>query len=242
MPRRAAEAAHAVAKPKVAAKKSRTTAANDLEAVKLAERRKQSHAAAVWAHANEKGSKAACKSGQFGDVTYNMVEPLLRELKANGKISAERDHHHQILTNEERRKLAEWILSCADGQDPKDRTQISAKVRGEGEGDGGGEIAEAGEEGSGSAGRRGAGGGLCTLRGGLRVRRHPLPMGQMEALPHVWAQERPVQGQGLLSSPRAALAGLQPGCGRAVEPSLFYATRPRRAHVNRIVSLVAPGV
>jgi hypothetical protein len=58
-----------------------------------------------------------------------MVEPLLRELKANGKISAERDHHHQILTNEERRKLAEWILSCADGNKPKDRTQISAKVR-----------------------------------------------------------------------------------------------------------------
>ena len=45
-----------------------------------------------------------------------MVEPLLRELKAGGELDDDRDHHHQILTNNERSKLAQWILACADGQ------------------------------------------------------------------------------------------------------------------------------
>jgi hypothetical protein len=58
-----------------------------------------------------------------------MVEPYLRELKAGRSIDYPRDHHRQILTNDERRKLAEWLLKCADGQDPKDRSKISAKVR-----------------------------------------------------------------------------------------------------------------
>ena len=59
-----------------------------------------------------------------------MVEPLLRQLKANGKFDDDsRDHHNQVLTNNERRKLAEWILGCADGQDPKNRVQISSKVK-----------------------------------------------------------------------------------------------------------------
>ena len=66
----------------------------------------------------------------FGDpkvvTTRNIVEPLLRQLKKTGHIDDLRNHHHQILTNAKRRKLADWILACADGQDPKNRTQISS--------------------------------------------------------------------------------------------------------------------
>ena len=62
-----------------------------------------------------------------------MVEPLLRELKAGGppktRVESPRDHPKQILTNEERRKLAAWILACAAGQKPKDRVEVSAKVK-----------------------------------------------------------------------------------------------------------------
>ena len=107
-----------------------TASALDADAVRLATRRKQAHNAAVWAHANASGSKAVCNSGRFGDdLTYNMIEPLLRELKKERCIAAARDHHRQILTNEERRQLAEWMMACADGQAPKDRMQISVKVR-----------------------------------------------------------------------------------------------------------------
>jgi hypothetical protein len=109
-------------------------AANDLAAQELAERRKLARAAAAWAYENEVGSKAALKNDQFKDrgLTYNMVEPLLKELKAGGtkrRVDAPRDHHCQVLTNDERVKLAEWILACAAGQDPKDRTAVSAKVK-----------------------------------------------------------------------------------------------------------------
>ena len=95
MPGRAAEAAPAAAEPTKRASCHGSTAANDAKAKKLAERRKKSHDAAVWAHNAGKGSKAACKQEQFKGITYNMVEPLLRELKANGSIAAERDHHCQ---------------------------------------------------------------------------------------------------------------------------------------------------
>ena len=83
-----------------------------------------SHQAARWAFENEKGSRAACSSGLFGDpnvVTRNIIEPLIRQLKETGTIEDHRDHQHQILANVERRKLAALILACADGQDPKDR-------------------------------------------------------------------------------------------------------------------------
>ena len=70
-----------------------------------------------------KGSKAAVASGLFGTketVTRNMIEPLIRELKSTGgKFLDDRDHHNQVLTNNERIKLAEWILACGDGQKPK---------------------------------------------------------------------------------------------------------------------------
>lgn len=58
-----------------------------------------------------------------------MVYPSLRKIKETGSIAADRDHHHQVLTNAERRALAEWILASADGMDPKGRTQVSVKVR-----------------------------------------------------------------------------------------------------------------
>ena len=132
MPGRAAEDAAAASETENRVKKVRTTVQLNAEAVALCEKRKLAHAAAHWALKNGKGSRAACASGLFGDVkvvTRNVVEPLLRELKEHGKIADDRDHHHQILSNIERRKLAGWVLACADGQDPKDRTKISAKLR-----------------------------------------------------------------------------------------------------------------
>ena len=132
MPGRAAEDAAAAPETENRVKKVRTTVQLNAEAIFLCEKRKQAHAAAHWALENGKGSRAACASGRFGDVkvvTRNVVEPLLRELKEHGKIADDRDHHHQILSNIERRKLAEWVLACADGQHPKDRTKISAKLR-----------------------------------------------------------------------------------------------------------------
>jgi hypothetical protein len=89
--------------------------------------------AAQWAYEKKRGSKATCNAedSPYKDsgLTYNMIEPLLRELKETGKISDDRDHHKQILTNMERCRLAEWILQCADGQDPKDRLKVSAKAK-----------------------------------------------------------------------------------------------------------------
>ena len=133
MSRRVATAAAVTPEQPQAAKRVRTTSQNDADAVVLAERRKLAHEAARWAVDNGKGSKAAVLSGLFGTketVTYNMIEPLMRELKSNnGKFLDDRDHHRQLLTNQERIKLAEWILRCGDGQNPKDRVKVSAKVR-----------------------------------------------------------------------------------------------------------------
>ena len=120
-----------------AAKRGSTTGAiavKDAAAQELAERRKLARAAAAWAFENKVGSKAALKDEQFKDrgLTYNMVEPLLKEMKAGGtkkRVDAPRDHHCQVLTNGERIKLADWILACAAGQDPKGRTAVSAKFK-----------------------------------------------------------------------------------------------------------------
>ena len=61
-----------------------------------------------------------------------MAQPLmLTELKAdvNKKcLDAPRDGHKQILANDERRQLAGWMLASADGQAPKDRAAVTAKV------------------------------------------------------------------------------------------------------------------
>ena len=112
-----------------------TIAANDEAARELAERRKLAKQCAEFAFNKPCGSKAALKDDQFKGkgLTYNMVEPLLKELKAgpkkNARVNATRDHHKQILTNDERIQLGEWILACAAGQVPKDRTAVSSKVK-----------------------------------------------------------------------------------------------------------------
>lgn len=136
MPRGAAAPAVVVPAAKKHGSATGTIAANDAAAQELAERRKlaRAAAAAAWAFESEVGSKAALKNECFKDrgLTYNMVEPLLKELKAGGKkkrVDAPRDHHCQVLTNDERIKLAEWILACAADQNPKDRTAVSAKVK-----------------------------------------------------------------------------------------------------------------
>ena len=100
----------------------------------MAERRKLARAAAAYAYEHGVGSKAALNSSQFSDcgVTYNMVEPLLKELKAGGKmlrVDAPRDYPSQILTNGERIQLAEWIVACGKGQVPKNRSEMSNKVK-----------------------------------------------------------------------------------------------------------------
>jgi hypothetical protein len=192
-------------------------AANDLAAQELAERRKLARAAAAWAYENEVGSKAALKNDQFKDrgLTYNMVEPLLKELKAGGtkrRVDAPRDHHCQVLTNDERVKLAEWILACAAGQDPKDRTAVSAKVK---------EMLRA---------RHASNKRRKWRDGSIRLNDQEVAAVQSREprLTHtffqrfypwcrvgVWAQEGPVQGQGMCYSTQAAPAGLQPSRGCA---------------------------
>ncbi len=131
--RAAKAAAVALAAAKASAPK-RTIAANDERARALAEQRKLARAAATWAFENDVGTRRALKTEQFKDsgLTVNMVQPLLAELKAGGvkkRLDAPRDIPCQVLTNDERCKLAEWMLACAAGQNPKDRAAISAKVK-----------------------------------------------------------------------------------------------------------------
>ena len=134
MQRGRAAAAAAEMKAAAPAPRRRSTAAMDEYARAMAARRKLAHEAAQCAFENGVGAKAALNTDQFkgAGLTYNMVHPLLAELKAPGKnvrVDAPRDHPKQVLTNAERLQLAEWILACADGQQPKDRVQVSAKVR-----------------------------------------------------------------------------------------------------------------
>jgi len=187
-----------------------TIAANDEAARELAERRKLAKQCAEFAFNKPCGSKAALKDDQFKGkgLTYNMVEPLLKELKAgpkkNARVNATRDHQKQILTNDERIQLGEWILACAAGQVPKDRTAVSSKVK---------EMLGRREEGSGGARGGGARGSVRALRGRVRVRGCAVPMGRLEAVPDVRAQEGLVQGQGLCCCAQAIAAGLQPHRG-----------------------------
>ena len=48
------------------------------------------------------------------------------------------------------------------------------------------------------------------------VRGGAVPDGQVEAVPCLWAQEQPMQGQGLCGRAQAPAAGLQRPVGRAV--------------------------
>jgi hypothetical protein len=70
--------------------------------------------AAQWCRDNAgKGAKAAKKTGLFPGVTHNEIH---NELKRGNRVII-RDHHHQILTNDERLKLADWLIGCADGDE-----------------------------------------------------------------------------------------------------------------------------
>jgi hypothetical protein len=90
MPRRAAEPAGDAPEAPEPASKSMTIAAMDAEARALCERRRLAHEAARWAFDNGKGSRAACSHyhKKFGvdekKLTYNMVEPLYKALRAPG--------------------------------------------------------------------------------------------------------------------------------------------------------------
>ena len=58
-----------------------------------------------------------------------MIQPILTRLNKKSKaVVAARDHHLQLLTNDERLKVGAWIIQCADGQKPKDRTEVSEKI------------------------------------------------------------------------------------------------------------------
>ena len=84
--------------PEVAGKAC-TRQALDAEARALCERRKLAHDAARWVREQER-LKHICDDTK--KLTYNMVEPLLRQLKKSGKFEGgDRDHHNQILTNTE---------------------------------------------------------------------------------------------------------------------------------------------
>ena len=99
MPRRTAEPLQAAAEPLQTPEQClrvRTTAQNDEDAQVLCARGQDSAAGARRALTNQKGSKAAVKSGLFGEATHNMVEPLLRKLRASGKSSDDRDHHRKF--------------------------------------------------------------------------------------------------------------------------------------------------
>jgi len=129
MPRRPAEASAEGEEPsRPAEKKGWSIASLSTAAKLLAKRREQADAAAAWCLEEGVGAKAAVSSKKFGDVTYNMIQPRLSKLKSGAPPSV-RDHAKQILTNSERRKLAEWLIACCDGQMPKDRTEITAKVK-----------------------------------------------------------------------------------------------------------------
>ena len=190
--RPAAEAALETPEASPTTHRVRTTAQLDREARALCERRKFAHQAARWAFENEKGSRAACNSGLFGDpavVTRSIVEPLIRQLKATGKIEDHRDHSNQILTNVERRQLAAWILACADGQEPKDRTKISTKIK-----------------------------VMLKARHASNKRKKyelacvcevtPCPYAKWKRCPGMRSQERPVQGHGVCGCTQATAAGL----------------------------------
>tara|TARA_B110000046_G_scaffold128325_1_gene134724 strand:+ start:965 stop:2272 length:1308 start_codon:yes stop_codon:yes gene_type:complete len=133
MPRRSHALAAAEPTAKNESNKDYTAKGIEAAARALRKRREQAVAAARWAFEKGHGSKRAATGADspFKDVglTYNMIQPLLTELKLTGQICDIRDHHNQILTNEERRHVAAWLLACADGQDPKDRSELSFKVR-----------------------------------------------------------------------------------------------------------------
>lgn len=184
-----------------------TIAANDEAARELAERRKLAKQCAEFAFNKPCGSKAALKDDQFKGkgLTYNMVEPLLKELKAgpkkNARVNATRDHQKQILTNDERIQLGEWILACAAGQVPKDRTAVSSKVK---------EMLRARQASNKARGWRGGSIALNAQEKAAMWSEEPrLSKVFFERFYAWWL----VQGQGLCCCAQAIAAGLQPHRG-----------------------------
>ena len=54
-------------------------------------------------------------------------KPMIRQYdEAQESLKGVRDHHSQILTNDERKKVAEWIIACAKGHKPKNRHEPAA--------------------------------------------------------------------------------------------------------------------
>jgi hypothetical protein len=125
---RPSKPAAAAVKPAEKPKKVYTARAAQETAEKLAKRRERILEAARWCIETGKGGQAARSSGLIGDVTRNEVNPMVKKLRL-GKPVHLRDHHSQILLNKERVQVAEWILACCDNQDPKDRTEVTEKIR-----------------------------------------------------------------------------------------------------------------
>ena len=115
------EAAEEPKKP-VGSYTNRSLAAAQVEKTAL---RKLLQDAVTWCRENGKGARKALKTGLFPGVTRNLLDKALRK----SDTVVHRDHHNQILTNQERMKLATWLIECADGQKPKDRDQIASKIR-----------------------------------------------------------------------------------------------------------------
>lgn len=69
-------------------------------------------------------AKKAISTGLFPGPT---VSQLLTALKKSGSVQM-RDHPLQILLNDERKKLASWILECSDGGKDFSRSAISKKI------------------------------------------------------------------------------------------------------------------
>ena len=119
--------------PAARPKASYTVKAITTKAEDLADHRERVAEAVAWCGANRRGARAAethfKKIWGEGVVTYNMIQPILTRLNKKSKaVVAARDHHLQLLTNDERLKVGAWIIQCADGQKPKDRTEVSEKI------------------------------------------------------------------------------------------------------------------
>ena len=95
---------------KVRTKRPKSNIALASQALDLAERRKLRQEAVRWCRAgNGQRGESSCKdrcTGLFPGVTRNMIQSALKNLDT----TVIRDHHNQILTNDERKLLATWLL------------------------------------------------------------------------------------------------------------------------------------
>ena len=101
--------------PAARPKASYTVKAITTKAEDLADHRERVAEAVAWCGANRRGARAAethfKKIWGEGVVTYNMIQPILTRLNKKSKaVVAARDHHLQLLTNDERLKVGAWII------------------------------------------------------------------------------------------------------------------------------------